>query len=337
MTAGASPITLSYAAQGHAWAIKLRDKGWRSLSPAQKKAARAAGIGPQPTPVIVPKVNRLVAGNPTNARRKPTDPGNANTSMTITKQEFLGTLFSGDEISTYILDPRNVKTFPNISNMAIGYNKYKITNAKLRYSSRATDSDCSIIIAYNSDSSDTPPASKLDLYSMATKHEGPSSKPLLMSLPISKETRYLRDRNTDEAKLVDSGSFHILVDGKHDGRLGELFFELTIVLSEPTFLRPASQIITGTSSRGPDIVTVDRGNTSCTIRFNAVGRFIISASGTSIKKLSQVGMEKASLSRTDSDSDSTFIAEVIASEPGASIIVEYPSGGYNQKVYVSRM
>ncbi|AAK74064.1 putative coat protein [Pelargonium chlorotic ring pattern virus] len=337
MTASDSPITSKFAAQGAQWAIKLQTKGWRNLSKAQKREARSHGIGPSAPPPAIPKVNRVIMGNPNNSRRRGGGDGNAQKSMTITKQEFLGTIFSSDSITTYPIDPRNVKTFPQISALALGYNKYKITSLQLRYSTRVTETEANVIMAFTTDSGDLPPRSKVDMYNIGTKFEVLASKPLVATIPVSKDTKYLRDKCSDDSKLVDCGALHFMVDGRHSGRLGELFLQVTIVLSEPTFSQQSTQILRGTTQTGPTLVEFSQSGKSSTYKFLAVGRYVFSAYGKVLVKARQVGMDKAKQMHTSDDKSSNVIAEVEALEPGASIVLDYVEEEPPSFVCISRM
>nr|AAK74062.1 coat protein [Pelargonium line pattern virus] len=325
MAAKDNPAVIAAVARREQWAIKLQSKGWGSLSKAQKATARSYGIGNPPT-VVVPRTTRLVAGNPTNARRARGEPGNAKMGTTITKQEYMGELHSSSKIETYLLDPKNVRSFPQLSGLAIGYNKYKITDFKVRYSPKCSDSGCGLTIAYSSDSSDPPPKNKFNLFSMNHKYETAAHKPLLVTLPVSKETRFLRDKCTDDSKLVDSGAVHVLVDGNHEGRLGELFFELTIVFSEPTFCNHHSQVIKGIKeSEGPEYVKVEPDKETVKLVFQAAGAYLVSIVASKLERIGQLGASEGDKQVVESADKSACLCRIEAEQPGSAIVLVYAS------------
>lgn len=334
-----SPVVINMAAKGSDWAIKLRDKGWKALSKRQKAEARAHGIGAAPASPIVPRVVRVVNGNPNNRARKPSEPGNAMKSMTITKQEFLGELYAGGPIRTYKLDPRSVATFPQVSVHAQGFNKYRFTSFRVRYSPKVAESECGVCLAYTSDASDPAPKGKYDLYSMSTKFETAAHKALLADLPVPKTTRYLRDSPGENSKDVDAGAMYLQLDGKHDGRLGELFIEFTIVLSEPTYSQCYTQMIVGTEHRsGPNFASIVKSSNTYTITFVAAGSFLLSSYTSKLEKVGQLGMKKASQHEVTNETRSTNIIEVRSEEPGASVVLYFEKmDSMVLNAYISRL
>nr|WCL16146.1 coat protein [Jasmine mosaic-associated virus 2] len=339
MAASDSPVVTNLAASGVPWAVKLQRKGWRSLSKTQKALARAAGVGTPVATTVAPKVVRLVSGNPANSRRPPGAPGNAVKSMTITKQEFVGSVYANRMVHTLVLDPRNVRSFPLLSSLALGYNKYKFSSLKLRYSPRNSTSDCGFIAAYTSDSSDESPTSRFQLLNISPRYETSASKPLLVTLPVDKGVKYLRDKSTDDAKLVDCGSIHYMVDGHHDTRLGELFLEFTIVLSEPTFVQNSTQMMTNsTHVRGPGFVTVVKSRETATMTFQSSGHFLCCLHADLVTNVRQTGSEEASKTQVDSEGNSSIIFEVKAEEPLSSVVFTFSSATKTSiRAYITRM
>nr|QFR98390.1 coat protein [Rose yellow leaf virus] len=339
MAAADSPQVIQAASAGAQWAVKLRAKGWRSLTKLQKAQARSHGVGPVTPATIVPKVTRLINGNPGNVRRRNGEPGNAMKSMTITKQEYLGTVSGGSGVRTFILDPRNVRSFPQLSAFCLGYNKYKFTKLAFRYSPRVNETNAGIICAYTSDSSDEAPKSKYQMYSITPRYEAVASKPLIVSIPPTKEPKFLRDKSSDDAKLVDSGSIHCLIDGDHDGKLGEIFLDLTVVLSEPTFNQCAMQEVTKTRHiKGPGYVVPSFQDGVVTLTFQASGSYLCTYSCAPISSLSQTGMEEAARVTTTSTEESSGFVEVVTEEPLSCVkftFVNPASGKFH--AYVTRM
>ncbi|AQM36684.1 p37 [Clematis chlorotic mottle virus] len=337
MAAKDSPIVKRLAAQGVPWAVKLMEKDWRSLTKSQKQAARAAGVGPVIPTSVSPKVTRLVGGNPGNARRTSGDPGNAMKTMTITKQEFLGSIHADSLIHSLTLDPKNVRTFPHLSALAAGYNKYRFTTVRLRYSPRCSNSDCSFIAGFTTDSSDDTPSNKYQLYGLATRFECQSSKSLLMTPPIDKGLKFLRDCTTDDSKLVDCGKIYYMVDGNHDGILGELFLDFTVVLSEPQYSQVQTQKHEGSSSSGPGLTTFERRERNCVLQFQCAGKFLVSMRTAPIGDVRGLGADAAGMLQTKEGDHVHSLLEVTANEPMASLLFSFSSATVTSRIYVSRM
>ncbi|AXN91180.1 CP [Jasmine mosaic-associated virus 1] len=339
MAASDSPAVTQLAATGVPWAVKLQQKGWRSLTKTQKAQARAAGIGSPVVTTVTPKVVRVISGNPANQRRAPGAPGNAMKSMTITKQEFVGSVHADGSIHTLVLDPRDVRTFPLLSTLALGYNKYKFSSLKLRYSPRNSDTNCGFIASYSSDSSDERPSSRFQFYSTSPRYESAASKPLLVTLPIEKTTKFLRDKCTDDAKLVDCGAIHYMVDGAHDGKLGELFLEFTIVFSEPTFVQNSTQYITNiTNVRGPQFATVVKSRNTATVTLRSAGHFLCCLHSDLLTNIRRTGQEEALKTQVDSADSSSVIVEIKSEEPLSSFVLTFASPEKTGlRLYVTRM
>nr|UVK78442.1 MAG: coat protein [Calystegia pelarspovirus 1] len=339
MAAKDSPVVQSAAARGVPWAVKLLARGWSSLSKQQKLQARACGIGATLPSVISPKVNRVIGGNPTNSMRRGAGTGNALRSMSITKQEFVGSVFADNSVHSLVIDPRCVRSFPQVSGFSMSYNKYRLSNVKLRYSPRVTETECGFISCYVSDSSDEYPASKYQMYNVGKKFETTASKPLLAAIDVDSSIKYLRDNATDDSKVVDCGVIHYLADGRHEGRLGELFLEFTIVLSEPTFSQSATQcVVDGRHTKGPEYAKLSKSGPSFTVTLQACGKFLVVFHGAKIAKSRQIGLGEAEMRSTTSEDRTSSIIEASCSEPGGSVIYEFVSPeATNHRIYISRL
>lgn len=334
-----NPVVVTAAGRGEQWALKLRDKGWKYLTKTQKATARSHGIGAVPPSMVIPRTTRVIRGNPTNSRRPPGAPGNADKTTAITKQEYLGEMFADGEIRSFVIDPRNVGTFPHISAFALGYNKYRLTSCQVRYSNKVLDSECGVTIAYSSDSGDEPPKGKFDLYSMGTKFESAAHKSMVCTLPVNKGVRYLRDCPDENAKEVDNGVFHVLLDGKHDGRLGELFIHVSIVFSEPTYNQKSTQLITGHKVvGGPNFCEPVKSANTVSLRFLAAGNFLLSTHTSLLERVGQLEMDTAGHTQVDSETHSSNIIEVRTNKPGSTIVLYFKSADHmSLRAYVSRL
>ncbi|AAK74063.1 coat protein [Pelargonium ringspot virus] len=334
-----SPIVLAAANRGEVWAVKLKQSGWKTLSKAQKAAARAQGIGAAPLSQTVPKTTRIIQGNPTFSRRSRDAPGNAQKSMTIVKSEFLGEVSADGAIHTYTLDPRNVRTFPHISDLARGFNKYKFGDLKVRYSAKVQESGCGVCIAFTPDSSDPKPKGKFDLYSLGSRAEGAAHRNLLYTVPIDKSQRFLRDCATENSKDVDAGSLFVLVDGQHDGRVGELFLEVTIVLSQPTYNQRATQLLAGTTHRdGPTFVKAVKSANTVSLTFQAAGNYLVSTYSSLLERVGRLALGEAEQSQVDSSTHSSNVVEALVAAPGGSIVYYFKTPDQMSfRAYVCRM
>jgi hypothetical protein len=259
--------------------------------------------------------------------------------MTVFKSEFLGELHADNTIRSYKLDPRNVRTFPHISDLARGFNKYKFTDVKVRYSSKVQDSECGLTIAFSADSSDPAPRGKFDLYALGSKVEGAAHKNLLYTVPVDKGQRFLRDGEGDNAKEVDAGVIYVLMDGAHDTRAGELFLEVTVVLSQPTYNQRSTQYISGTEHRGgPNYVNITKSANTMTLTFQAAGTFLLCSYSSPLEKVGRLSLADADQSQVDSANNSSNIIEAVVTTPGGSIVFYFKSREQMSfRAYVGRM
>nr|AIZ76652.1 coat protein [Elderberry latent virus] len=337
--ANKSPVVVAAAGRGELWAVKLSSLGWRSLSKAQKTPALGQlGLGLCPSPWLFP-------AQPDSSPETPpmlAAPGclvKSEKSMTVFKSEFLGELHADNTIRSYRLDPRNVRTFPHISDLARGFNKYKFTDVKVRYSSKVQDSECGLTIAFSADSSDPAPRGKFDLYALGSKVEGAAHKNLLYTVPVDKGQRFLRDGEGDNAKEVDAGVIYVLMDGAHDTRAGELFLEVTVVLSQPTYNQRSTQYISGTEHRGgPNYVNITKSANTMTLTFQAAGTFLLCSYSSPLEKVGRLSLADADQSQVDSANNSSNIIEAVVTTPGGSIVFYFKSRDQMSfRAYVGRM
>lgn len=149
------PVVRQLAARrdGPTWAKRLvGGTPWPALSKNQKRAARASGVvAPQPD-LIVPRVPRLLMGNPTRGRRAPGQPGNAADRETISRSEPLGTISKFEGVRRWIVDPRSPASFPLLCRAAAGYNQFQFIKLALRYTPLCgSEATGALVVGYSSD------------------------------------------------------------------------------------------------------------------------------------------------------------------------------------------
>lgn len=335
------PVVRQLAAMrnGPAWAKRLvGGTPWGGLSKAQKRAARAAGVVVPVQNFVVPSVPRLLGGNPTRGRRAPGQPGNAADRETITRSEPLGTLSSFDGIKTWVIDPRSPATFPLLCRAASGYNQYQFLRLALRYTPLCgADATGALVFSYTSDSTDTSPTSRLDLYQTGTRQTVQVAKGALFTLPVPKDTRSLRDCTNEDGKLVDAGKVYVACDNV-SGVLGQLFIEYSIVLKERQFNIPDTQELAGVvHTLGPRYVEMKLEGQEATIRLVAAGRWLVTVKGDKHDQPRVTGCR----GRVTTASDATLSISVItvtAEEPNGLLKFKFAGEAATTSiVYVSRM
>lgn len=335
------PVVRQLAARkdGPAWAKKLvNGTPWPGLSKAQRRAARASGVVEPLQSLIVPKVPRLLFGNPTRGRRGPGQAGNAADRETITRSEPLGTITQFEGVRKWVVDPRSPATFPLLCRAAAGYNQFQFQRLALRYTPLCgSDATGALVVGFSSDSTDSAPLGKLDLYQSGTKFTTPVAKGALMNLPVIKETRSLRDCASEDGKLVDAGQIFLACDNV-DGICGQLFIEYSVVLKERQFNVPDTQeIVVGVHAQGPKYAELKLVDKEATILLVAAGRWLVTVkadkhgeprvSGCSGKVTSAVGA-----------SATISVITVTAEEPNSALKFTFAEEAATSSIiYVSRM
>lgn len=271
-----NPKTAQLAKAGVPWAMKLIANGWAGLTTAQKRAARAALALPVGQTVVVPKRVRLLNGS---GRRD--GPGQAGKVLHIDRMEYVGTVVANSGVAPnyrkWVVNPGNPELFPTIQLLASMFNKYTVTKLSVRYASqRSFESNGLVSIGFNPDASEPVPVTRSQFYDLKVKTDTAVQTPVILGVPTDGKARYVRDSASDDSKLVDFGAIVVGTQGCDDDTtvLGQLFVDIAIRFSDPTFAAELTQTGDLTQIRGPEYATVSAG-TTLDIVLRVPGRWMV--------------------------------------------------------------
>ncbi|ABM92363.1 coat protein [Nootka lupine vein clearing virus] len=335
------PATTKAAVSGVAWAVKLRSKGWASLTTAQKRAARlATGISDGPVVVVMPKRNKVK--NPNNH----TIEGQAGKSTNISKAEFISTVTgstgSSPTFSSWRINPSDVGSFPTISCFANRFNQYQITSMAVRFSpARSFQTNGMISLAFTDDSTDPVPTSRQQMAGYTSMVSSEVSQNLLMKIRGDSKRRYIRDSTNENGKLVDFGRVILSVHGCDSGvgDLGDLYFEYTIRFSDPTFVQRDSQTSAEEEEVGPHFADFRATDTEWTATLVAPGNWVVSVVGSNVPDRMTIRGDGATGEVHEGGDSYSYVAVAVvrAQIQGAVVALNLTGGGKVTKVVVSRM
>lgn len=284
-----SPIVQEKAKSGVQWAVALASgKPWSSLSPGQKRAAnKAAGTNgvsggrlanPQSTKVVSAPVARAMRMSNPSARIR-----TAGKTTTITHCEYLGRISSnagtGLQYLSRTVNPSSLQTFPWLSTIAAGYEKYKFTRVALRYTSSCpTSTSGKVILAYDYDSSDALPPDVASIYNSEGHLSLAPWDSALMEFPTDSIPRFISDNSTSDPKLVDLGKLLVCNYGQlpsDPATIGEVFVEYTVLLMVPQPTASTTQQGNRALSVGPQYITAALIGNNWVLTMNAPGRYFV--------------------------------------------------------------
>lgn len=275
-----SPMFQSAKQSGDPLALKIEQKGWRTLSSSQRKRARQRfGVASPPLMMVPTRPKASLA----RARPTKQGPGLAGKTATISKCELLQDVQKGignaPLVQSWVINPASARTFNQAQLMSTGYNKYRITSLRIRYTpSCGFETSGMLALGFNSDSSDALPETKTELYGMKYTAETAARSPVIFQIPTDSTVRYCRDSAADDPKLVDFGRLVLMTYGSDDtdpSILGELFIEYTVVFSDPTFISHITQQARGSSWKGPGYADHTATATQTQFELRAGGRWLL--------------------------------------------------------------
>lgn len=338
-----SPVTKQMASRGVPWATKLLAKGWSSLTPSQKRAALAATNLPSNQEVVF--VNRPRVRNPP-IKGDRNGPGQAGKSLSLTQTEFVGDVigYTGLEphFRDWVINPGSVLAAPSISLMSQNFDKYKITNFKIRFSSTRSDNENGKIgIVFTHDAGHPLPTNKSQFYNMGQHNEGQAKNSFVLNVPSDNKVRWLRDTTSDEPKLVDFGRVVLTTYGFDTDNIpvGELFFDYTVVFSEPTFAAKISQVGDETKFKGPTYGAFNISDKMIQLAIGAPGHWLIVFVISDLEGATPPTSDSASIivRVTSSDVGTTFVLDVETNTNGAVLKFDTPSRSAVGFYSISRM
>lgn len=336
-------------------AAKAAKSGWKSLSKAQKQDINVHLSKDAPTRIqrVGSRVIRIA--QPVSMATTVSSSGPRISSIrnqpTIQHQELLGTIFAhvGEDPSyrSWTLNPSNPAAFNWIQPQSTGYDKYRITQAKVIYTGRCSTTTSGLVcLAYDPDASDATPVTAKDLENMKGFQSVSAYSCVSMTLTIPGGDKFIRDNSTSDPKLVDSGKILVASYGQIAAEaglaLGEVRIEYTLQLKHP---QPHSTMIQRLLSAtpkliGPNYVSVTRfGSTPLnTLTFNTTGRwFIVVTDTTSLAgptPTQTVGFTNVDVTVTDSGPAMMLIKATSVSDL-ATLTFQSGSGG-DTSIYITR-
>jgi len=173
----------------------------------------------------------------------------------ITHREYIGPVTGSSTTAfvTHNINPGVQSTFPWLSSIASGYERYKFTKLEFTYVSAAATSERGrVALAYQYDPTSENPVSRSSLFSIVPNvEEAPWEDIVLKVKPIT-EYRYIRqgDIAGGTYNTYDCGKVHTMTAMTADSttQLGELFVEYSVLLMNPQFQNAMVQGETGTFS-----------------------------------------------------------------------------------------
>lgn len=271
------PATMAAAKAQVPWALKLLAKGWSSLNTNQKRAARNATGIIRNMQVFTPARPRVRAPLPQDRKNV----GQAGKSMTITRTEYLtdvvATAGATPVFTSWVVNPRNARCFPQTSIMALNFNKYRMVRLAIRYAPACSfETNGRVAMGWNDDASDSVPTNKMQLYNLRKHGETAAQTALTIEIPMDNKVRFMHDSTSDDPKLVDLGRVVLTTFGFESSiTAGELFLEYTVVFSDPTYTAKISQDGTASASDGPSYASVQGTATKSTITIHNPGKWIV--------------------------------------------------------------
>ncbi|ADV15472.1 p37 [Honeysuckle ringspot virus] len=331
------------SASGVLWATKYMTRGWQSLSTNQKRLARAALNLPLTPQVISPVRPRVRNPQPRGAAN---GLGQAGKTQTITRSEYVAdvvkTVGATPTFTTWVINPRSVRSFPGTSVCSLGYEKYRVVNFRVRYSNSLSD-DVSgkVSIGFTPDSSDPIPTNKTQLYQMRVSMDTAAKESKTLTIPTDNATRYLRDSSIDDAKVVDFGRVVLATYGFDQSApevIGEIHFEYTLVLSDPNFVTTLTQKGTNSEYEGPLYGALERTNSAITLTLQAPGNWLVVwISPEAFNSPTVTGSGASGTVSYQSGGSSMAVTTVIANLPGAQVTAPTTTAVKELQWYVSRL
>nr|AVV62248.1 capsid protein [Saguaro cactus virus] len=336
------PRVASAASAGVAWAMRFMSKGWQSLSPKQKRAARSA-LGIVAAPVVLQPVR--ARGTARVAQPNKRGPGLAGKSMTITKCEYLDDVVTQEgalpKFVNWTINLRMVRTFPQTSLMASQFNKYRLTGLSVRYTATCSfETSGRVAIGFTNDSSDPIPDTKVQLYNYPVHAETGATESKTLVIPCDNVARFCRDDGASDPKLVDFGRLVLCTYGSAAGgpsTLGELFIEYTIVFTDPTFTSSLTQVGEFRQSKGPRYALVNYDTTNFQLTLLAAGRWLVCWVSSSAIPSPSVNGAGAKGSLTTSGDSKMCVGLITTQAPGANITSTTIAAPTGLSWYVARL
>lgn len=155
---------------------------------------------------------------------------------------------------SYNINPAQSQVFPWFHEIAALYDRYIIRNLVIRYvPATGTDVAGSVLIAFDPEALDTPPASMEDAQQMSTEAHGPAWATFEMRVPTDRVIRYTRPQGgitptSADLKSYDAGIIHVLTDGTAAAAVGYLEVDYLIELIDPQPSRTAATWLPGTAA-----------------------------------------------------------------------------------------
>nr|UHS72258.1 MAG: capsid protein p38 [Betacarmovirus sp.] len=283
-------LVAKYASSGAAWAVKLKTGGgWKTLTTAQKRMARQAlGMPKEPIAQTGLRVNRVSQPISVSSRITTGEPrvSNAKRSMTVTFSEMIGVVNKHTQLSTqsWVLNPSDIATFPQLSVSAAMYEKYRFTAMAFRFApSCPTTTGGVVVLVHDPDSSDDLPSDPTMLYEYSGAMRTSAFSPARLIVPTDGVTRFVGDNSTSDPKMINFGKLIVANYGQgasDPDMLGEIFIEYTVVLIDRQPSALSTQTLSAESSSGPRLMSyLVEGTESpytLTYSFNCGGSFLVS-------------------------------------------------------------
>jgi len=182
-----------------------------------------------------------VATSKTVRISKPRMSANRGETM-ITHREYIGpvTASSTTAFTTNNVNPGLQSTFPWLSSIANGYERYKFSKIEFTFVSAAATSERGrVALAFQYDPTSDDPVSRSGLFSIVPNVEEAPWEDIVLKVKPLNEYRYVRQAvpASGTYNTYDCGKVHVMTAMNADSttQLGELFVEYTVLLMNPQF------------------------------------------------------------------------------------------------------
>jgi len=151
-------------------------------------------------------------------------------------------------------------TFPWLAVTATSYDRYRFRKIKFTYIPLVpTSTSGRVGLGYDYDSSDSPPSTRQDFFSLTRHSEGPVWAPCTLDIPVDSSIRFTNTHTTSDSKLIDLGQLIVLTDATSataSSAIGDIICEYEVELLDPQQPSYSTTLITAVNPAGPDDFTV---------------------------------------------------------------------------------
>lgn len=163
--------------------------------------------------------------------------------VVVKHSEMIGSAFVGAGAPTAFncvgltINAGKFATFPWLAVMATSYDRYRFRKLSFSYVPLVpTSTSGRLGIGYDYDSSDAPPTTRQDFFSLTRHSEGAVWAPCALEVPVDNQIRFTNTHTTTDSKLIDLGQLIVLTDATSataSSAIGDIICEYEVELLDP--------------------------------------------------------------------------------------------------------